>query len=583
MNCTNVRLGIFLVVICGILMLPLLGLTDFNTKGEPREAILALSMWDGANPIFPLENGKDMPYKPLFFHWCIYAAAKIFGSVNEFTSRLPSALAFLVMLFCTVVQIKNKRIALLTGLILFSMFEVHRAAMACRVDMMLAAAMTVALCGLFHYVENDLKGFPFLAVIAMSVAVLTKGPVGVVLPCIVAVIFSIVRRKQTFGKICFRFFIVGIASLLIPGLWYYQAYRIAGDSFLSLVVEENFGRFMGKMSYESHSNPFFMPLIYLLAGSLPYSIFLLLLIPPSVKYISRIKGEGRIKGVITSIKSRFLNLSPWTQFCIICTLAILLFYCIPSSKRSVYLLPLYPFYAYLMAKILMAIRIKLLRLFTILIVGTGSLLALLFITLRYLPDSAMTSLLSAESFFTFVQSLRTTVVANWEWPIIAMPVIVLAGIILLSRHKRISLWGNRVMVPISCIIVYMSMDAVFSPMILNTKSDKFEAQEIMQAIPANENLYSYCEAPMMRFFAIDFYTGGRIQPFALSPEEQKINSQVCRISTPPLSGYILIPNKDFQNFMSQYGSEYDLTVMRRSHKKGCDVRDYFTLYKIIRK
>ena len=38
------RLFVFLVLICVVTLLPFLGLTDFHTKGEPREAVVAYSM-----------------------------------------------------------------------------------------------------------------------------------------------------------------------------------------------------------------------------------------------------------------------------------------------------------------------------------------------------------------------------------------------------------------------------------------------------------------------------------------------------------------------------------------------------------
>ena len=50
-----------------------LGLTNFHTKGEPREAIVAVSMLQNDNWILPINNGGDIAYKPPFFHWCIAA------------------------------------------------------------------------------------------------------------------------------------------------------------------------------------------------------------------------------------------------------------------------------------------------------------------------------------------------------------------------------------------------------------------------------------------------------------------------------------------------------------------------------
>nr|MDE6415944.1 dolichyl-phosphate-mannose--protein mannosyltransferase [Duncaniella sp.] len=44
--------------------LPWLGDTLFNTKGEPREAIVALSMINSGDYILPTSCGGDIPYKP---------------------------------------------------------------------------------------------------------------------------------------------------------------------------------------------------------------------------------------------------------------------------------------------------------------------------------------------------------------------------------------------------------------------------------------------------------------------------------------------------------------------------------------
>lgn len=54
------RLFVFLVLICVVTLLPFLGLTDFHTKGEPREAVVAYSMLETGNWILPVNNGGDI-------------------------------------------------------------------------------------------------------------------------------------------------------------------------------------------------------------------------------------------------------------------------------------------------------------------------------------------------------------------------------------------------------------------------------------------------------------------------------------------------------------------------------------------
>ena len=68
-------------------------LTPFNTKGEPREAIVALSMLMSGDWVLPVSFGADIPYKPPFLAWMIAMLSLPFGSVSELTARLPSILA----------------------------------------------------------------------------------------------------------------------------------------------------------------------------------------------------------------------------------------------------------------------------------------------------------------------------------------------------------------------------------------------------------------------------------------------------------------------------------------------------------
>ena len=125
---------------------------------------------------------EDIAYKPPFFHWCIAALSLPAGEVTEFTSRLPSALAAIIMaIACFLFFAKRSRndIAFLASLLLLSGFEVHWAAMASRVDMVLTCFIVLAMLQLYRWWELGLKGIPIWAILFMSIATLTKGPVGI--------------------------------------------------------------------------------------------------------------------------------------------------------------------------------------------------------------------------------------------------------------------------------------------------------------------------------------------------------------------------------------------------------------------
>lgn len=59
-------LFLLLLIISSLTIVPYLGLTNFHTKGEPREAIVAVSMLQNDNWILPVNNGSDIAYKPPF-------------------------------------------------------------------------------------------------------------------------------------------------------------------------------------------------------------------------------------------------------------------------------------------------------------------------------------------------------------------------------------------------------------------------------------------------------------------------------------------------------------------------------------
>ena len=53
-----------LAALCLIALFLFLGESSFHTRGEPREAVVALSMLERGNWILPVNNGVDIAYKP---------------------------------------------------------------------------------------------------------------------------------------------------------------------------------------------------------------------------------------------------------------------------------------------------------------------------------------------------------------------------------------------------------------------------------------------------------------------------------------------------------------------------------------
>ncbi len=121
-----------------------------------------------------------------------------------------------LMFFAFVAKRKNVQTAFLASILLLSSFEVHRAAVACRVDMVQVAFIVISLCLLFRWDEKGCRGVPWLAVLLMGCATLTKGPVGSIFPCACIGVYQLLRGRS-FWKAFFS--LVGIGLLFFVSLF----------------------------------------------------------------------------------------------------------------------------------------------------------------------------------------------------------------------------------------------------------------------------------------------------------------------------------------------------------------------------
>lgn len=112
-----------LFFLCVTLYLWHLGQIPFYDRGEPREGIVVTEMNTSGNWILPKVNGEYIPFKPPLFHWMGVIAARLFGGVNEFSLRFPSALLGILGIFLTYFAgacLWDERAGLIAGLVLAS-------------------------------------------------------------------------------------------------------------------------------------------------------------------------------------------------------------------------------------------------------------------------------------------------------------------------------------------------------------------------------------------------------------------------------------------------------------------------------
>ena len=529
--------ALWLVIILAIaMMIPFLGLSDFNTKGEPREAVVAYTMLEHGNWILPINNGGDIPYKPPFFHWCIAFFSLIAGHVNEYTSRLPSAVSLVLMTivgFVFYAKRKDTQTSLIAAILTLTAFEVHRAGMNCRVDMVNSALMVGAMYLLYRWWEKGKHQLPWLAILCMSGATLTKGPVGIILPCFVMGVFMLTQRENFWG-IVWRMALTALLSLIIPFCWYYAAYLQGGDEFLRLVKEENIDRFMGKMAYESHENPAWYNLLTLVMGWAPYTLLLLFSL-----FILPWKKFSKTRFLENAKKATPLQVFTWLAF-----LLVLFFYCIPKSKRSVYLLPCYPFMAYLIAEYIvwmMKEKMGALKVYAGVIASLAIILVVATLVIRAgcIPDTIFHGKHAADN----IAMLHAIGESTHGILFYVCNVFLIIGAYHIFKALKKKETGQIMRYTLVMIIaIFITLDSTLQPAVLNTKADKHLAPVIEKKFDTSK-LYSYMSIEMMHFFSLNFYLGDKIQQF----------DKVL-----PQDGVLMIPEGDMPDFKEKFGKDYTL-------------------------
>ena len=560
---TRNALLLILVLVCIFTLLPYIGIINFHTKGEPREAIVAVSMLNHQNWILPVNNGGDIAYKPPLFHWAIALFSLPEGHVSEYTSRLPSAIAVIVMAICCFLFFAkrvNNSTAFLSVLLTISTFEIHRAAMASRVDMVMTMFMVLSFLQLYKWNEKGARGISLVSAILMGCATLTKGPVGIILPCAIIGLFMLMRG-QNFFKVLWKCALTALVSCVLPAIWYYLAYKQGGDAFLSLVMEENFGRFMGKMSYESHEQPIIYYFYITLAGFIPWSVLVLI----SLFTLSYKWPKGKVSQKWETFKQSITGMSDARLYSLICIVVVFVFFCIPKSKRSVYIMSIYPFVALFLAEYMFYLfRNKQVasRIFgTFLSLLIGIVLVLLLIVRFVKAEVLLSAIPVLGNVSEYILALQNSSVSFWA---IVAAVCTVASIWTIYRSRKDCCSNNRYLYAVVSLFFCFQvvLDAYVLPSVLNQKSMLPFAREVIKVVPEGK-IYSYVATPMLRFFVVNFYANDRLVHFE---KEQ------------PSDAFLLVGKNDFEDIRKKYSGSYDFQPVLISSQKGNDIRDIVYLY-----
>ncbi len=338
-----------IVIVCILAVLPWIVLDNPAGRHLPPDAAFAETMLQSGDWILPHVQNGVATYDPPMANWLMVVTSLPAGHVTGLTSRLPSAIAF-VLLSGFILLFFGRRVsrfqeAFVGTLFFITAYEVHRAAMTAQIDMLFTLFIMLALFLMYSWEDQmELKGLPVIIPLLLSCAVLTKGPVGLILPLIIFVVYLVVLRKYRARTIWKAFFYMLIPSLFLPMLWYVAAWKEGQSDFFGIVLAGHRGGFA--TAFEAEYSGFGYNILTILYGFVPWSVFFIFsLCGFKYRHFSK-----QVKMGMSSVWERVLRMSKVRLFALVSLVIIIVYYSIFKGGGAPSLIPAYPFISLFVAK-----------------------------------------------------------------------------------------------------------------------------------------------------------------------------------------------------------------------------------------
>ncbi len=353
-----------------------LGATRLWDEDEGFFAATAAEMHHRDEWIVPWYNGEVFAHKPPLMYWVMRLGFYVFGE-NEWGARIGSAIfgtAAALLTHWLGTRLLGQRIGLLAGLAMASCIMFGVVSRASTADAYLVFFMTLVIAAyvrwtpafrvepesaettdstsLAHWLPATWGGFVAMYA-AMGLAVLVKGPIGILLPGTAIglfVLWQLSCAEATWSGWLTRFAVniprvfwamrplTAIAAVVVVAGWWFAAVeaRTGGGFIGEFLGFHNIQRFLAPM--ESHSGPiiYYIPVIWI--GFFPWSLFI---VPSAITLRSRLKQSA-----VNTTPAR--EQAAWRL--VLCWFSVIfVFFSIAQTKLPNYTLPCYPPLALLVA------------------------------------------------------------------------------------------------------------------------------------------------------------------------------------------------------------------------------------------
>lgn len=274
MNLSQTTKDVLIIVVAScLLFMPFIGSVhlfdwdEINFAEAAREMIVTN---DFAHVQINFETFWEKP--PLFF-WMQTLSMYVFG-INEFAARFPNAIAgvFTLLTFYFIgKKLVNRSFAWWWILLYTGSLLPHFYFRTGIIDPFFNLFIFISIYYLYQSFENSTSiKYPMLAGLFTGLAILTKGPVGMLLVLLSIGVFSLLNKKLflvTIKQWFFYFIIAGLTSLI----WFAYELYTNGPFFIQEFIIYQIRLF--KTQDAGHGGPFYYHFIVVLLGCFPLSFF----------------------------------------------------------------------------------------------------------------------------------------------------------------------------------------------------------------------------------------------------------------------------------------------------------------------
>jgi 4-amino-4-deoxy-L-arabinose transferase-like glycosyltransferase len=311
----------------------------FLKDQEPQSAQWIQGITERGEWLLPVDGYGAIDRKPPLYYWLSALAVKAGGgTVNEVSARLVSLVAG-ILLAVAVMRWSSVFMGESSGWLALA-FVLGTYGFASRAtvdltDMLLSLLLFAAWCCVYQLLEEGgSRGATILGGILLGLAVLTKGPVAIVLVGFAGLIYVLIIGRSPLEVLSHGWpWLMAALALAIGACWYIPVFIVGGRPVAEVFLAENFGHFMPSAlgGTGEASRPIWYIAARMFGGALPLSALVVAL----AIALWRRDGEERAR------KPLLFQLSM--------VLAVLIFFSIASAKRDDYILPAMPGLAILFA------------------------------------------------------------------------------------------------------------------------------------------------------------------------------------------------------------------------------------------